>query len=762
MFFTMRKVFYALLLLLSSTAASAQWAQVTHLSGTVTVAGTAITVTSAGSASSIGYCGTGPYWIGANSSTNPLYGQYTYNFSPAVSAVRAQITAMSWPGLEVDSFFINGVFYPITAANLSTFLGTCNQTQAPAVNGLLQGPSVTTPVGTGAEVIINPGVPITSFRISTNGSSNGNVWNMYIDSGFAATNNGPVCAGDTLKLFASAIPGATYSWTGPNSFSSNLQNPVIPNVTAAAAGSYIATATSASGVKIDTTIVTVLALSPLPVVTSPVTYCLNAPAIPLTATGTSLLWYTSATGGTGSTTAPTPSTASVGSTTYYVSQQAQGLCRGPRAPITVTVAPQPGAVYTYAIRYGCTADTVDFTSAPVQPSGVTYRWDFGDGSATDTARNPTHIYTPQGVYTVKLVVTSGNACRDSTQQQIDLQHPLVASFTQSADSFCQGGTVTFTNTSQTTIRNGIAPRYLWNFGDGSTDTAESPTHIYTRAGVWPVLLTVRDFVPCTDTASSVVVIDSIPFVNFTASDSTLCEGQAVTFNGDFLQLNNTGYTWNFGDGSTEVVNRNPATHGYEAAGTYTVTLTASYRICPDTAVTRDIIIRPYTSINIGPDTSICPNGEPILLTARLSDGSLAPTETQVRWSTGDTASSILVRYHGDYWAVADVSGCTAADSVHIAKDCYLDLPNVFSPNGDGTNDYFWPRQLLSEGIVRFSMRIFNRWGQPVWETTRIDGRGWDGKFNGTDQPTGVYIYLVEAEFRNGIREKYQGNVTLLR
>src|SRR4028118_823799 len=101
MLFMMRKVFYALLLLLSSTAASAQWAQVTHLSGTVTVAGTAITVTSAGSASSITYCGTAPYWIGANSSTNPLYGQYTYNFSPAVSAVRAQITAMSWPGLEV-------------------------------------------------------------------------------------------------------------------------------------------------------------------------------------------------------------------------------------------------------------------------------------------------------------------------------------------------------------------------------------------------------------------------------------------------------------------------------------------------------------------------------------------------------------------------------------------------------------------------------------------------------------------------------------
>lgn len=65
------------------------------------------------------------------------------------------------------------------------------------------------------------------------------------------------------------------------------------------------------------------------------------------------------------------------------------------------------------------------------------------------------------------------------------------------------------------------------------------------------------------------------------------------------------------------------------------------------------------------------------------------------------------------------------------------------------------------GVVRFSTRIFNRWGRPVWETTRVDGRGWEGKFSGEAQPTGVYIYLAEAEFKNGYREKSHGNLTLL-
>jgi gliding motility-associated-like protein len=227
-------------------------------------------------------------------------------------------------------------------------------------------------------------------------------------------------------------------------------------------------------------------------------------------------------------------------------------------------------------------------------------------------------------------------------------------------------------------------------------------------------------------------------------------------------MGNMGISWNFGDGTGDIRDSVRITHGFDEPGSYNVILTSYYRLCPDTTDTVTISVRPFPSINIGPDTSICPGGEPILLTARLSGDGGLPGVTQVIWSNRDTASSILARHHGQYWARASSNGCTASDTVEIAKDCYLDLPNVFSPNGDGTNDYFWPRQLLSEGLVRFSMNIYNRWGQKIWETTSLDGRGWDGKFSGVDQPTGVYIYRVDAEFRNGYRERYQGNLTLLR
>src|SRR5262249_6820504 len=79
-------------------------------------------------------------------------------------------------------------------------------------------------------------------------------------------------------------------------------------------------------------------IPPAPAVTSPVVYCQNATAAPLTAAGSSLLWYTTATGGTRTATAPTPSTAITGTTTWYVSQSENG-CESPRSPISVTVNP---------------------------------------------------------------------------------------------------------------------------------------------------------------------------------------------------------------------------------------------------------------------------------------------------------------------------------------------------------------------------------------------------------------------------------------
>lgn len=420
--------------------------------------------------------------------------------------------------------------------------------------------------------------------------------------------------------------------------------------------------------------------------------------------------------------------------------------------VTVTVFNPVTAAFTYDINYGCSGDTVHFTN--LSTGGVSYQWSFGDGSG-DTTKSPTHIYNSQGIFTVQLIANS-LTCKDTIEQQVDLVHPLIASFTVDDDSVCQGQTVSFTNTSTTTTRLGIDPTWYWEFGDGGSSTMQNPTHTYTRPGVYNVMMVVKDFVPCFDTAWHTVVVDSIPYVKFTVSDSSVCDGNAITFYADYLAIGNTGISWEFGD-NTGINDHDTISHAYDTSGKYYITLTASYRICPDTSYTDSITIRPFPSVNLGPDTTICLNGEPVVLTATT-----VPPGLNAAWSTGELSQQILIRHHGIFFAKVDLEDCIAYDTVEVRKDCYTDVPNVFSPNGDGNNDYFFPRQFLSRSVKKFNMQVFNRWGQLVFETTNAGGRGWDGKFNDKEQPTGVYVYLIEVEFTNSASEKYQGNVTLLR
>lgn len=408
------------------------------------------------------------------------------------------------------------------------------------------------------------------------------------------------------------------------------------------------------------------------------------------------------------------------------------------------------ADFSFNLRPGCTEDTVDFTNLSTGPGTLNYSWDFGDGNGS-IQENPSHVYANQSSYTVTLRVVNG-PCGDTITKTVNISHPLDADFTVNDDSICQNNTLTFTNTSVATL----PMTQTWYFGDGGTDNTQTAIHTYTNSGVFTAMLVIADFIGCMDTATRTIVVDTNTFISFTVSDSTLCEGQQVTFQSNYATVGNTGITWDFGDG-TSIANVDTISHAYDTAGIYTVTLTATYRICPDTSFSADLTFNAFPRVDLGPDTVLCPNGAPILLFDHINN-----TGSSYMWNTGATTSSITVSNIGIYSATVDRDGCTGTDSVEVFKDCYVDIPNSFTPNGDGTNDYFLPRQLLSSSVTRFKMSIYNRWGELIYETGSINGRGWDGKMNGADQPTGVYVYLIEADFANNTGERYQGNVTLLR
>lgn len=421
--------------------------------------------------------------------------------------------------------------------------------------------------------------------------------------------------------------------------------------------------------------------------------------------------------------------------------------------VTIDIVDPPfSASYNYTVHLGCDADTVMFQNTSI--GAFHFGWNFGDSTAQDTSNNPVHIYHHHQVYNATLYSTNYH-CQDSMTQVLDLTHPLDAAFTISKDSVCQGTAIDFVNSS---VANPPVT-YMWNFGDGSIDSAQSPpSHTYPYMGIYTIRLTVTDFLSCHDTAYHTLVVDTIPYAFIHATDTNFCVGKKASFDAVFPARGSLGITWDFADGQ-KLYNQWPVTHSFDAPGEYDIKLSVDYSYCPDTYAIQKVIVQPNPNIYLGPDTTMCPNEGSILLADHLNSGN--PLAKWL-WNDGTRQSSIHVSEPGEYSATVTINGCSASDSVSVRKDCYIDIPNTFTPNGDGINDYFFPRNFLSLGVASFKMIIYNRWGQEIFKTTNTDGRGWDGKFNDTPQPEGVYVYVIDATFRNGQSRHYQGNVTLLR
>lgn len=112
-----------------------------------------------------------------------------------------------------------------------------------------------------------------------------------------------------------------------------------------------------------------------------------------------------------------------------------------------------------------------------------------------------------------------------------------------------------------------------------------------------------------------------------------------------------------------------------------------------------------------------------------------------------------ISYTQDYW--------TDAEPIIISiSESHLDMPNAFSPNGDGINDIYKAKEGY-QSLVEFHAAIYNRWGQKLYEWDDPAG-GWDGTFHGKDVAQGVYYCRVEAKGADGIKYHFKRDVNLLR
>lgn len=340
--------------------------------------------------------------------------------------------------------------------------------------------------------------------------------------------------------------------------------------------------------------------------------------------------------------------------------------------------------------------------------------------------------TGPGTYSV----TGTNACGSADAQLVlgAATVPTVVITPDGPTTFCAGGSVTLTASG--------ADSYLWS---GQQTTAAITASV---AGTYAVSGTNA----CgTANANVVVTVSPVPDVDVVANvPTTICAGESVTL----TATGATTYVWNTQETSNQIT--------VSAAGTYSVVGTNA---CGQDAASITVdVVDPTASFQPSTTTGDAPL--PVLFTNTSSPGSYA-------WDFGgdgtsaSTSPSHLFTEAGVYQVVLIVTeqGCTAmAEATIVVAEPVvgvsgLEVPNVFSPNGDHVNDQY---QLRTENIASLSMSIYNRWGEKVGELRSVRD-AWDARsFAGEPVPEGTYFYTLEASGTDGVKYDRSGSITLLR
>ncbi|MDD5571520.1 MAG: PKD domain-containing protein [Bacteroidales bacterium] len=488
---------------------------------------------------------------------------------------------------------------------------------------------------------------------------------------------------------------------------------------------------------------------------NPVTCSGNAVSFTNTSTGTNLNYTWNFGDGITSATTVSPVThvySPTITTTYSVSLTAVDLNGCDSTFVDTVKISKPVADFgADSLIAGCPPFTTNFFDSS-SVDVTTWSWDFGDGTTPSTQQNPIHTFVDAGSYTVRLIVTNADGCKDTlTRPDYIFVDGPDGTFTFTPTSGCAPFTVTFTATATNT------DLYEWVFGDGATTIGNPVTHTYTVGNTYTPVLVLYDYTNISgDTCIVNIVSPQTLLVNnatvdFTADKVFSCHDTTIQFadmTDAFPAV--TAWHWYFGDGDSS--NLQHPSHYYGTVGTYTVTLTVEINGCLYT------LTRPsYIVISSTPDANFYINPDYVIVNNNIAfiDSSLGIVNIW-SWDFGDgTKSSLQNPFHafqtsGTYRVTLTVStsdGCSDTYIKEIVVD--LQIPNAFTPDGDGINDVFLKNQPLI---------IINRWGQTLYE----GAEGWDGTYDGKEVLPGTYFYILTLKDAENNPRKVYGSVTLIR
>jgi gliding motility-associated-like protein len=368
---------------------------------------------------------------------------------------------------------------------------------------------------------------------------------------------------------------------------------------------------------------------------------------------------------------------------------------------------------------GSTGSVVDWESST--DGGVTWTA-IGNTSSTQGWSNPADTTW------YRAIVMSGGCAADTSALAWISTYPVpVAAFT--ADTVCLGGVTTFTNS--TTIASGGIQFQNWDFGDNDASVATNPSHTYTSAGTYNVVLITVSNLGCSDTATQAVIVDGLPDATITVGGSgLLCQGDSVMLSAPSFPQ--TWYDWNTGDTVSTIF--------ADTTWNYVLQVTDSATGCMawDSVM---ITVLPRPIADAGLDTNVSAGSSVTLLGSGGSTFQWIPT---VGLDDPTSANPVCTpAYTVTYTlTVTDANGCSDTDAVTVTlvKDLNLVISNMITANGDGFNDV-WNVQNI-EFYPNNHVTIYNRNGMEVYEMNGYNN-SWNGTYNDAQLPDGTYYYVLE-------------------
>lgn len=434
--------------------------------------------------------------------------------------------------------------------------------------------------------------------------------------------------------------------------------------------------------------------------------------------------------------------------------------------ILITVIPSPSADFTASSPVCMNQNSNISLVGPADPN-VTYTWDFNGGVvASGSGAGPYQVNWPTaGTYVITLTAAEGS-CDMMQTQTVVVTSDITVNITPNAPFVCKDSAVDLT----------ASGGYLYAWSPNGTLSSDSGTTVTANPSsqtTYTVTGTSQE--GCTGSATATVSIYPDPTIDVTPSPPDGCEALMVNFSST-ITPGGSSYNWSFGDPASGTFNTstdaNPQ-HLFVSPGNYDIVLSViSSDGCPASASFPGLITvyeNPVADFFADPITVNMSN--PL-----INFNDLSTNAYSWYWDFGEIGSpgnfstlqnpSHTYGNEGEYyvWLIVNTEhGC--ADSafrvVYVERDIAFYVPNAFSPhNNDGINDVFRPYGIGINGNNAFFMKIFDRWGKTVFESTDME-YGWDGKINNQKALHGLYSYYIEVQFSDGLWHKYYGKIILV-